>query len=130
MSHSRERGFTLIEMIIAFAILGMSLTVLYGVFESALSRARHDVRLSQATLMAQSLIARAGTEWPFADGTQSGASDGYSYTIAEEPQVPPRGQPPRHLPMVQITVTVSWPEFAGARSVSLVALKWLPPPKS
>ena len=114
-------GFTLIEMVIAFAILGVSLSALYAAFESALSRTRHDARLSEATL-----LARAGTEWPLIEGSTQGAWSEYSYELAEHKILAPAKETPFALPVVQVTATLTWSEFAGKRSFSLSTLKLQP----
>jgi hypothetical protein len=114
-------------MVIAFAIVGLTLTVLFGAFETSLSRTRHDAKFSEAILVAQSLLARAGSEWTLADGTQSGESNGYTYAIAEQTVRAPPGVLPYTMPTIRVTASVSWPEFAGTRSVSLSTLKLLPP---
>jgi general secretion pathway protein I len=127
MNAGRQQGFTLIEMVIAFAILGMTLTVLYGVFENTLSRIRHDAHVSEATLLAQSLLARAGSEWPLADGTRGGGSDGYAYTLIETTVLPGEGQPPYTLPTVHITASVNWVEGGATHTMSLSTLKLATP---
>jgi general secretion pathway protein I len=123
----RSSGFTLIEMVIAFAILGLTLTVLYNVFENALSRSRRDARLSESILVAQSLLARAGVEWPLAEGTRAGEWNGFSYQLAVQANAPGGGQHVATLQTAHITATVVWPEAAGRRGISLSALKFLTP---
>jgi general secretion pathway protein I len=118
-----QQGFTLIEMVIAFAILGMTLTVLYGVFENSLMRMRRDTHVSEATLLAQSLLARAGSEWPLADGTRAGESQGYSYALIERAVAPAAGEPAYTLPTVRITASVQWVDGSGTRNISLSTLK-------
>jgi general secretion pathway protein I len=127
MSPPHQHGFTLIEMVIAFAILGITLTVLFGVFQNALSRTRHDARLSEGTLLARSLLARAGSEWPLADGTREGSWGGYEYELIEQTVVAPPGQPPYTLPTIRVSASVTWVERAGRRALSLSTLKLLPP---
>ncbi len=119
-------GFTLIEMVIAFAILGLSLSALYATFQSALLRTGHDAHLNEATLIARSLLARAGTEWPLIDGSSQGEWSEYAYELSEHKNVAPADEVPYTVPTVQVTVTVSWPEFAGKRSFSLSTLKLQP----
>lgn len=127
MTQSSARGFTLIEMVIAFAILGLTLTVLYGVFEGSLSRIRHDTLFREGTLLAQSLLARTGTEWPLADGTHNGESEGFRYVIDERIERPLSAQPPFILPTMLIVASVSWSEASGTHSVSISTLKFMPP---
>jgi general secretion pathway protein I len=129
MTARHHQGFTLIEMVIAFAILGLSLSVLYGAFENSLARTRHDVRLSEAILFAQSLLARAGTEWPLGGDARSGDSAGYTYQLTQQPVLPTDGKPPFTLPETRVTASVSWSEAAGSRTIALSTIKWLPKDK-
>jgi general secretion pathway protein I len=119
-------GFTLIEMVIAFAILGLSLSALYATFQSSLSRTGHDAHLSEATLIARSLLARAGTEWPLTEGSSQGEWSEYAYKLTENKSAAPANEPPFTVPTVRVTATVTWSEFAGKRSFSLSTLKLQP----
>jgi general secretion pathway protein I len=123
---ARVAGFTLIEMVIAFAILGLSLSALYATFQSALSRTQHDARLSEATMLAHSLMARAGTEWPLVDGSSRGEWTDYGYEITAHTEVAPPNQTPFTLPAVHVTATVTWSEAAGPRKVMLSTMKLRP----
>jgi general secretion pathway protein I len=122
----RAAGFTLIEMVIAFAILGLSLSALYATFQSALSRTQHDAHMSQATLLARSLLARAGTEWQLIEGSTQGEWSEYTYELTEHKILAPAKEVPFTLPAVEVTAAVTWVEFAGNRTVSLSTLKLQP----
>jgi general secretion pathway protein I len=124
MSRRRSQGFTLIEMMVAFAILAVALGVLYSAFENSLSRLRHDAHLQEGILLAQSVLARAGTEWPLA--TTRGEWDAYTYEVTQERDNPPEGQPLYTQPVVRVTAAVSWMESAGRREVTLSTLKFQP----
>jgi general secretion pathway protein I len=126
VTQARQQGFTLIEMVIAFAILGVALTALYGTFESTLLRSRHDAHLGEAVHLAQSLLARAGYDWAQDEQTLTGGWEGFSYEIVQRPMLPPRGQVPYTVRTVLITASVSWPEAAGTRTFALSTLKFLP----
>jgi general secretion pathway protein I len=122
----RTAGFTLIEMVIAFAILGLSLSALYAAFQSALSRTQHDAHLSEATLLARSILARAGTEWPLIEGSTHGQWSEYSYELSGHMRAVSADEATFAPAAVEVTATVTWPEFAGKRHVSLSSLKLRP----
>jgi general secretion pathway protein I len=115
------QGFTLIEMVVAFAILGVTLTALFATFESALSRTARDARLSEATMLAQSMLARAGTEWPLGGAAHGGTWSSFSYEIQEKAP-----QSSATLSTRQVTVLVSWQEVGNTRSISLSTLRLAP----
>ena len=126
MNSRQSSGFTLIEMVIAFAILGLSLSTLYAIFQTSLSRTAHDAHLREATLLARALLARAGTEWPLMERSSKGEWSEYVYELSEHKDVAPPNEVPYTVPTVQVTVTVTWSEFAGKRSFSLSTLKLQP----
>jgi general secretion pathway protein I len=125
VSSHRQRGFTLIETVIAFAILGLSLSALYGAFGSALSRTRRDAKLSEATLIAQSLLARAGTELPASGGTYTGEWNDYKYELTQQASAPP-GPGMATVQTVRVTARVSWPGSSGPREIEVSTLALQP----
>ncbi len=112
MTQQRTRGFTLIEMVIALAILGISLTVLFSAFENSLSRTRHDARLSEATLLAESLLSRAGTEWPLGTGAHTGEWQSFAYELSDEPVPTPQGRTAYTVRTTTVTAAVRWHDCA------------------
>lgn len=67
-----EDGFTLVEVVVALAILALTLSVLFGVTSEGLRRTEHARRLAEAGSLAQSLLARVGVEHPLRVGETSG----------------------------------------------------------
>ena len=123
MNRSAQIGFTLIEMVIALAILATALPALYGVYVGALSRIHHDVHLGEATLLAQSLLARAGTEYMNRDQPLQGHWNEYEYQLMEELLAAPEGQRPFTQPMVRMVARITWPGEAGERGLVLTGQK-------
>lgn len=123
MNAHRMRGFTLIEMVVALAILAASLTVLYDTFETALTRVFRDSKLSEGTLLAQSLLARAGIDFPPSDAVFTGEWSEYSYTVTQKRNTSPGSQPGHENPSLQVNVIVTWLSGSGPRSIEVSTLK-------
>ena len=70
-------GFTLVEVIAALAILSLSLVVLFSTLSDGFYNQQKAKSLSQATRLAQSLLAQVGTELPLRPGETSGNLGGH-----------------------------------------------------
>jgi general secretion pathway protein I len=68
----RESGFTLLEVIVALAILTLALSVLLGVISDGLRRTSRAADDAEAVLLARSLLASVGAEIPLREGQVTG----------------------------------------------------------
>ncbi len=75
----RQGGFTLLEVIVAFALLALALTMLLGALSGASRQVRQSADGSRATLHAQSLLAQLGVGEALRPGTQEGSFEGGRY---------------------------------------------------
>ena len=82
----RQRGFSLLEVMVAFAILAISLGVLMQIFSRA-SRATHvAAQYSRAASLAESRLEAVGSAIPLEEGTVSGEPEnGYAWEVAIVP---------------------------------------------
>ena len=65
-----ERGFTLLETLVALTILSLSVPVLFGVFSTGIERARDDRLAMQSRVLAQNLLVQASSQrWESAQRT-------------------------------------------------------------
>lgn len=126
MNVRRMSGFTLLEVVIAFAILGLSLSALYGVFASSLSRVRRNAQLSEGTLIAQSLLARAGSEIPAEQASYQGEWHGYGYQLTQEWVSRPANHAARTQLLLRATARVWWAGNSASRGLELSTLKIVP----
>ncbi|HDS1580997.1 TPA: prepilin-type N-terminal cleavage/methylation domain-containing protein [Stenotrophomonas maltophilia] len=88
----RARGFTLLEVIIAFALLGLALTLLLGSLSGGARQVREAEVRTRAVLHAQSLLAEAGVASPLQIGSQHGdwEQGRYHWELQVQPWVEPR----------------------------------------
>lgn len=82
----RAAGFTLIEIILAFAIFALAAGALFQSFSTGLRATEVGDRQAAAVLSARSLLDRVGIDIPLTAGKQSGRTDeGMSWRIAIAP---------------------------------------------
>jgi general secretion pathway protein I len=75
----RQRGFTLIEVVVAFVLLALVLSAGFEVFTTGMRRAIDLEERSQALAVAQSTLAGAGSVVPLKAGTASGQTEDGKY---------------------------------------------------
>jgi general secretion pathway protein I len=118
-----RRGFTLIEVLIAFAILAVAMTALFQVFSNGLRTIGVAERYTMATMLARSVIDDVGVEIPLVPGERRGEiGDGFSWSvrIARSTAVKPLVDAEELGIPYDVSVTVSWD---GGRSLTLTTLR-------
>jgi len=108
----REAGFTLIEVMVAFAILAVALGALLPQFSMTLSSVGRLERRERAALIAETRLDALGTEIPVRQGEAEGETeDGYSWRVAIC-CAPPADTAPSVLPLhlYQVALSVAWTE--------------------
>ncbi len=68
----RQRGFSLLEVLVAFVILSLTLGVLFQVFATGLRNSALSEEYTHAALHAESILAGLGRETPLEEGEQQG----------------------------------------------------------
>jgi general secretion pathway protein I len=124
----RSRGFTLIEVVVAFTVLALVFAVGLEIFSTGISRAVDLDLDSQALAMAQSKLAAAGTEEMPKEGEAHGESEDrrlrWTTTITksdegQDPAKPPQGP----YALYRVEARVDWRTDAGReRNVTLATL--------
>ncbi len=131
-----QRGYSLLEVIVAFALLALALTLLLGSLSGG-SRQVHNADLrTRAVLHAQSLLALTGVDTPLQEGRQQGQwEDGrYTWELQISPFVEPRSSPvpasatvaPAGPQLAELRLQVRWGERAGEQ-LQWRTLRLLPP---
>jgi len=127
------RGYTLIEVIVAFAVLALALTLLLGTLSGAARQVRWADQAGRAALHAQSLLDQTGVGEVLAPGHREGEfEDGrYHWTLDVAPYQDPGRPPPALLDpgapkLLQLSLRVQWGEEARDR-LDLQSLRLVTP---
>jgi general secretion pathway protein I len=75
----RPHGFTLLEVMLAFALLAFATSLLIGALANGLHQVARAQNATEATLYAQSLLDPLGALEPIAPGSRDGYFDGQRY---------------------------------------------------
>jgi len=131
---ARQRGFTLIEIVIAFAVLGMALTLLLGTLSGSAREVRDSADAGRAALHAQTLLDQVGV----GEALQSGSRDGefedgrYRWTLQVEPYVDPTQRrrdtiEPGAARLMLLALHVEWGEGGPRQRLDLQSLRLAQP---
>jgi general secretion pathway protein I len=92
----RQRGFTLLEVIVAVVILATALGLLLGMLSRGMKQVKDSQAATEATLYAQSLLDQVGTMEAIAPGTREGNFSGgrYRWRLQVVPANDPAPPPP------------------------------------
>ena len=116
----RQRGFSLLELMVAFVIMAFSLGMLYQASGGTVRSLGETDQYLRASVLAQSVL-NSRDSVPAAGWNEAGQSAGLSWRVSSNPfatdaagaQVPP---------LQQIHVVVSWTERRGPRQLELSSL--------
>jgi general secretion pathway protein I len=126
---NRQGGFSLLEILIAFSILALSLGILLKIFSAGVNTAGVAEEYNAAVQIAESLMAQTGVEAPLQPNQTTGLEhEKYHWRVAVSPfQFAAENLDVTAIPAVlfKVKVTVSWGGDASAddRQVELVTLK-------
>jgi general secretion pathway protein I len=113
-SIARSRGFTLIEVVVAFLLLSVVMATGFELFTTGMRRASDLGERAAALAVAQSRLAAAGVEQPLKESTFSGQTDDGRYqwttTIArsQEGEADPNQPIQTAYGLFRIDVVVTW----------------------
>lgn len=124
----RQDGFTLVEVMAAFAIFAVIFAAVMQILATAMSNTRRSEHFTEAALWAQSKLDTVGLEAMLEPGVRSGEfNDQYTweldirpYRVADE-----RGLDPEQLPvnLYRVTMTVFWQDGARERAATFETLR-------
>ncbi|MGA9795323.1 MAG: type II secretion system protein [Rhizomicrobium sp.] len=123
MSRTGERGFTLLEVLVALTILSLSLGVLLAIFSQSLSRAEENATEASARTLAHSLLAQAEAAPHPAFGDTNGVSNGLRWRVRIAPYGSDADQTAWQHVAQQLDATVNWQYQGRTRSLTLSSLR-------
>jgi general secretion pathway protein I len=135
---ARSRGFTLIEVLVAFVILAGSVLALMRLLSGGLAMAERTDEFNRATTYAENRLAEAVGQREIVEGETSGEEDegrirwSVVVTPMDDPTPPPGGQQPGQairVKLMEIVATVRFgpPSDTGQeRAVTLRTIRVVP----
>jgi general secretion pathway protein I len=134
--HARnQRGYTLIEVVVAFALLAFGMTLLLGSLTNASRQVRAANDSGRAALHAQSLLDQTGVGEALAVGQRDGELEDGRYrwemkvTPFRDPAAPPRpqGQILGAPQLLQLELTMRWGAGGPRETLRLQSLRLITP---
>jgi len=130
-----QRGYTLIEVLVAFAVLAGALTLLLGILTGSSRQVRWADEAGRAALHAQSLLDDTGVGEALQAGHREGEFEEgrYRWSLAVEPwrdpALPPDPRPvdPGAPQLLRLVLDVRWGEGGPRERLQLQALRLVTP---
>jgi len=125
-SERHSRGYTLIEVLVAFMIMAMALTVLLRIFSGGVRNIAVSSDYATAVLIAESQLAAAGIgEEIYAGETHGIEEERFEWTRSVTPYLPSPGytSPAKNLEAWYVTITVEWPHGDSHRSIDMSTVR-------
>jgi general secretion pathway protein I len=115
MRPTLARGFTLLEILVAFVVLAAGAGILYRTFSTGLNNVDAVSGYSEAIALAEAKLSAVGLEHALAEGDEQGTSEDrrFDWRVTVAPYTPPDGSADpaadvsAHV-LLRATVTVSW----------------------
>lgn len=123
---SRIGGYTLIEVLVAFMILALALTVLLRIFSGGLRNVAASADYAHAILVAEAQLATAGVTDALVPGETYGDEGGkFRWRKIVRTYLPFAEYDPGTLPVTayHITVIVEWSHAGSVRQVDLRSIR-------
>ena len=120
----RAAGFTLLEVVVALAIAALGIGLVMQVFAGGLRNIDRADAYLRAVTIAESQLARVGSEIEIANGSKSGETDsGFAWTISMSQFAPEEFDFDETLRLYEVVVSVEWGPAVTRRSLDLHSMR-------
>lgn len=122
---NQSRGMTLIEVLVAFVVLSVTLAVILQIFTGGMRNARLADSYSRAVFLAESKLAAVGVERPLLAGDDAGQMVDMQWHVNVQPMDDGGAADRLLLPsrLYQVSVRVAWNEGGHDRQILLESLR-------
>jgi prepilin-type N-terminal cleavage/methylation domain-containing protein len=114
---TRTTAFTIVEVIVAMALLGIGMVAVFGTLRTCAEAAHHARMLMHAVYLAERLLVEAGLEESPAYGTVKGQEERYVWNV--------RTAPTSVEDLGVICVRVNWPEQGRTQQYELLSFRYM-----
>jgi general secretion pathway protein I len=129
-----QKGVTLIEVLVAFVVLALTMGVILQIFSGGLRNARLTDTYTRALLLAESRLEVVGTEQPLVAGETTGRlgndlswrvriTPWWNGTGEVQPSASPAGDAQMRRNLYEVKVRVAWQANGRERAVDLTTLR-------
>jgi len=121
-----QRGFSLIEILVAFMILAMSLTVIFRIFSGGLRNVALSEDYARAVLLAESQLSAIGVSEPLQRGVTSGEwGERFNWERVVEDYQPWQQDRELDAPLqgYRVTVRIDWKHAGRSRQITLNSVR-------
>jgi general secretion pathway protein I len=133
-SRQHQRGYTLIEVVVAFALLALGMTLLLGTLSGAARQVRWSADAGRAALHAQSLLDQTGVGESIQPGRRDGEFENgrYRWSLEVVPyvdaaQATQAGVDPTAPQLLRLVLSVQWRDGGPRERLQLQSLRLVAP---
>ena len=125
----QQRGFNLLEVLVAFSIAAIALTVTMRIFSEGFQLSKTSGDYSRATVLAESLFAQVGPVFKLGESPHTGHFDGrFNWVVELQPFAVDNALllNNQNASLVKIAIDISWSESLKERHYRISSLRLMP----